>query len=182
MNKEARHQLPTAPDEVTPTLAIAFVDFIKACDSISREALWEVLKLYGMHPHVIKLLGDLHTGTEAVEPVDGEVVRSLIVKAGVRHGRIAPTLFNVFVDHILQEALSQLLPDKQFGVQIIIKSGGALLTDLISRVVALTNAEDLALLADSPDDLVVLLGMVDAVTSKCALFISAAKTEIMVVG
>eukprot|EP00955_Chlamydomonas_euryale_P093478 364787-Chlamydomonas_euryale.AAC.16 len=121
-----------------------------------------------MHPHVIKLLEDLQTGTEAVMRVDFEVGRAFTVKAGVRQGCVrsyAPTLFNVFVDHNLQEALSQLPPNKQFGVQII-QSGGALPTDLTSRIVARMCADDLALLADSPDDLVVLL----------------AKTEIMVVG
>eukprot|EP00955_Chlamydomonas_euryale_P059656 357442-Chlamydomonas_euryale.AAC.4 len=39
VNAVAPHQLPAAPDEVTPTLAIAFVDFTKAYDSIGREAL-----------------------------------------------------------------------------------------------------------------------------------------------
>jgi len=63
VNTVARHQLPMAPDEVTPTLSIGFVDFTKACDSIRREALWEVLKVYGVHLHMIKLLEDLHTGT-----------------------------------------------------------------------------------------------------------------------
>jgi len=48
VNAAARHQLHMTPDEVTRTLAIAFVDFTEACDSVSREALWEVLiKLYG---------------------------------------------------------------------------------------------------------------------------------------
>eukprot|EP00955_Chlamydomonas_euryale_P036026 350318-Chlamydomonas_euryale.AAC.5 len=37
VSTEARHQLPTAPNEVTATLAIAFLDFNKAYDSISRE-------------------------------------------------------------------------------------------------------------------------------------------------
>eukprot|EP00955_Chlamydomonas_euryale_P036616 350494-Chlamydomonas_euryale.AAC.23 len=152
----------TVLDEVTPTLAITIVDFTKACDSISREALWKVLKLYGVHPHSIRLLEDLHTGTEAVVRVDGEAKRSFTAKSGVRQGCvIAPTLLNVFVDHLLQEVLSQLPPDKQFGVQII-KSGSALPTDLISRIVALMYSDGLALLADSPDDSVVLLGMVNA--------------------
>eukprot|EP00955_Chlamydomonas_euryale_P070901 360885-Chlamydomonas_euryale.AAC.3 len=99
VNAAAHHQLLTASDEVTTTLAIAFVDFTKAYNSISREALWEVLKLYRVHPHVILSLEYLHTGTEAVVRVDGEVGRSFT------------------------EALSHLPPDKQFGVQIIIKSG-----------------------------------------------------------
>eukprot|EP00955_Chlamydomonas_euryale_P075344 362292-Chlamydomonas_euryale.AAC.5 len=106
--------------------------------------------LYGVHLHVIKLLEELHTGTEAVVPVDGEVGRSSTVKAGVRQGCLPP--------------------DKQFGVQIITNLGGALLTNLISRIVALMYADNLALLADSPDNSVVLLGMVAAIASEYGLF------------
>eukprot|EP00955_Chlamydomonas_euryale_P023029 243023-Chlamydomonas_euryale.AAC.2 len=45
VNAVSRHQLPTARDEMTPALAIASLDL--SCGSISREALWGVLKLYG---------------------------------------------------------------------------------------------------------------------------------------
>eukprot|EP00955_Chlamydomonas_euryale_P047145 353596-Chlamydomonas_euryale.AAC.7 len=38
-------------------------------------------------------------------------------------------------------------------------------------------ADDLALLADSPDDLAVLLGVVDAVASKYGLFVNAAHRD-----
>eukprot|EP00955_Chlamydomonas_euryale_P044483 352901-Chlamydomonas_euryale.AAC.16 len=48
-------------------------------------------------------------------------------------------------------------------------------------IVALMYADAMALLADSPDDLLLLLGMVDAGASK-RFFIHAAKMEIMVVG
>eukprot|EP00955_Chlamydomonas_euryale_P020465 216911-Chlamydomonas_euryale.AAC.2 len=118
LDTEARHQLPTPPDEVTPTLEIAFVDLTKAYDSINRETLREVRKLYGVHPHVITLLEDLHTGTEADARVDGEVGRSFTVKAGVRPGCvITPTLFNVFVNQNLQEALSQLPPKSNLAME-----------------------------------------------------------------
>eukprot|EP00955_Chlamydomonas_euryale_P033885 349644-Chlamydomonas_euryale.AAC.8 len=72
-------------------------------------------------------------------------------------------------------------PNKQFGIQMIVQSGGALPTDLISDILALVHADNLALQPDSPDNLVVLFGMVDAVASKYGLCINAAKTEIMVV-
>eukprot|EP00955_Chlamydomonas_euryale_P007485 79342-Chlamydomonas_euryale.AAC.1 len=157
------------------------MDFTKAYDSISWEALWEVLKLHGVLPHVIKLLEDLHTSTKAVVQVDGEVGRLFTVEAGVRKGCIiAPAFFNVFVNHILQETLSQLPPDKQFGDQII-QSRAVHCRQILSLIVALMNADDLALLADSPD-LEVLLGMVDAVALKHRLFTNAEKTEIMVIG
>eukprot|EP00955_Chlamydomonas_euryale_P055268 356081-Chlamydomonas_euryale.AAC.2 len=184
VNAEVRHQLPMAPDEVKPTLTIAFVDFTKAYNSIRREALWEVLKLYGVHPDVIKLLEDLHTGMEAVVRVDCEAGRSFTVKAGVRQGCvIAPSVFNVFVHHVLQKALSQLPSNKQFGVQIITKSGCALPTDLICRILVLMYADDLALLADSPN--VLHSSAFRHVACTCfeiRTFIKTAKTEIMVVG
>eukprot|EP00955_Chlamydomonas_euryale_P115185 366333-Chlamydomonas_euryale.AAC.11 len=49
-------------------------------------------------------------------------------------------------------------------------------------IVALMYANDLALLAHSPDNLVVLLGMADAVALKYGLFIYTAKTEIIMIG
>eukprot|EP00955_Chlamydomonas_euryale_P037509 350792-Chlamydomonas_euryale.AAC.2 len=82
--------------------------------------MWEALKLYGVHPHVINLL-DLHTGTEAVVRVDGEVGRSFTVKVEVQQGCvIAPTLFNVFVNHILKEALAQLPPTSNLVSKLLL--------------------------------------------------------------
>eukprot|EP00955_Chlamydomonas_euryale_P082692 363759-Chlamydomonas_euryale.AAC.11 len=141
------------------------MDFTKAYDSISREALWEVLKLYGVRPHVIKLQEDLHTGTEAVVRVGGEVGRSFTVKAGVRQGRRP----------------SQSCPPTS-NLAFKLQWGSALPIDQNSCIVALMYADDLALLSDSSDDLLVLLCVVDAAASKYRLLIYAAKTEIMVIG
>eukprot|EP00955_Chlamydomonas_euryale_P032112 336442-Chlamydomonas_euryale.AAC.1 len=58
VNAVARHQLPEALEEVTPTLAIAFVNLNKAYDHIVWVALWAVLTLNELHLHVIKLLED----------------------------------------------------------------------------------------------------------------------------
>eukprot|EP00955_Chlamydomonas_euryale_P067864 359953-Chlamydomonas_euryale.AAC.1 len=62
----------------------------QAFDSISQEALWEVFKLYGVHPHAIKLPEDLLMPmimrTVAFGRVDGEAGRSFTVKAYVRQG------------------------------------------------------------------------------------------------
>eukprot|EP00955_Chlamydomonas_euryale_P046484 353437-Chlamydomonas_euryale.AAC.4 len=61
------------------------------------------------------------------------------------------------------KAILQLPVNKHFGIQTISKLGGALPKDLMSCIVAVMHANDLALLADSTGVLVVLLGMVDAV-------------------
>eukprot|EP00955_Chlamydomonas_euryale_P076199 362569-Chlamydomonas_euryale.AAC.2 len=91
-------------------------------------------------------------------------VKSMRVNGGVRQGCAKPgSLFNVFVDHLLLEAFPKLPSGDQSGVQIITKLGGALLTDLIYGIEALMYVDGLTLLADSPDDVAVLLGMLDAV-------------------
>eukprot|EP00955_Chlamydomonas_euryale_P043580 352629-Chlamydomonas_euryale.AAC.2 len=103
-----------------------------------------------------------------VPPPSGSGVQGVACPIGpdrsVRVRICTYALQSFFVDHVWQEALSQLPAGEQFGVQIITKSGGALLTESISRIVALMSA----------------LGMVDAVASKYGLFIRAAKTKIMV--
>ena len=46
-------------------LAVAYIDLTKAYDSINRWALWRVLRVYNVHPKLVALLEDLHTGTTA---------------------------------------------------------------------------------------------------------------------
>eukprot|EP00955_Chlamydomonas_euryale_P039672 351484-Chlamydomonas_euryale.AAC.4 len=142
---------------MTPALAIAFVDLAKADASISQGALWGVLKLYGEpRPHVIKLLGGCATRM-----------------------RNSTYILQCFVDHIFARGPLAAVPDEQFGVQVITKSGGASPTDLMSHVVAPIYANNLGVLADSPDASV---GMIGAVPLKSGLFIHAGKTGVMVVG
>ena len=63
-----------------------YVDFRKAYDSVNRDALWKVLRLYGVHPKLITLLKDLHSSSAAAVRVGGELRQQLPVKAGVRQG------------------------------------------------------------------------------------------------
>eukprot|EP00955_Chlamydomonas_euryale_P048799 354078-Chlamydomonas_euryale.AAC.5 len=71
-----------------------------------RQIYAELAEGYGSPPD----LPPDHTGSEAVVRVDGEVGRSFTVEAAVRQGCvIAPTFFNVFVNHILQ-AISHSCP------------------------------------------------------------------------
>ena len=44
--------------KVSTPMHAAFVDFIKAFDSVNHEALWEVLEARGIHPKLISLIKD----------------------------------------------------------------------------------------------------------------------------
>ena len=57
--------LGAACGEFNSCLAKAYIDLTKAYDSINRWALWKVLQMYAVHPRLIALLQDLHSGTTA---------------------------------------------------------------------------------------------------------------------
>ena len=42
-----------------------FIDLRKAYDSIPRQALWQVLRKYGVPPTMVSLLRSLHEGMKA---------------------------------------------------------------------------------------------------------------------
>ena len=57
-----RHLMQHA-NEMKACLSMCFVDFEKAFDSVSREAMVKVLRYYGVRDWLVKLVKDLHEGT-----------------------------------------------------------------------------------------------------------------------
>lgn len=49
--------------ELGKPLHMAFVDLRRAYGSVTRDALWRVLRVYGVDKKLVELLEDLHTGT-----------------------------------------------------------------------------------------------------------------------
>lgn len=166
-------------------MVVAFVDFTKAYDCINRLVLWKILNLYGVHGHIISLLKDLHTGTTATVRLGGKMGRPFAVKAGVRQGCvIAPTLFNVFIDHVLRTALARMPPGVSNGIEIRPRVGGKIAQpnpseSLIERLVFLLYADDLAIMSHDCSDLIAMLKTVDLVANEFGLCINASKTEIV---
>jgi len=39
-----------------------FIDFEKACDSIDREVLWQVMKHYGMPDKLVRIIQNMYPG------------------------------------------------------------------------------------------------------------------------
>jgi hypothetical protein len=177
--------LGAACGEYTTCLAKAYIDLTKAYDSINRWALWKVLKLYAVHPKLIALLEDLHSGTSAAVRLDGRVGTAFAVTAGVRQGCVAaPMLFNIFIDHVVKQALSRM--PEGCGVRIHVHSssgrGGeqTAAANTIERIILLLYADDMVLLSFDPVELAAMLRVVDEVASEYGMTINAAKTEIQI--
>ena len=75
------HQL----DYVATTI-VAFVDFVKAFDTVNRELLFIILRKLGCPPKFIRIIKKLYTDVHARLIVDGELTQSLEYNSGVKQG------------------------------------------------------------------------------------------------
>jgi hypothetical protein len=97
--------LGAACGEYNMWFAKACIDLTKAYDSVNRGAL----HLHGVHPKLIALLADLHSGTYAAVKVGGRCGPAFEVTACVRQGCVvAPMLFIIFLDSVTREALTSM--------------------------------------------------------------------------
>ena len=80
---------------------VMFLDLVKAFDRVPRQALWEVLKKFGVPPKIIRLLQSLHAHV-TVEFTVCDVTHTLDCTIGVKQGDIlGPTLFTFYIAAIM---------------------------------------------------------------------------------
>ena len=83
------------------------MDFQKAFASVDREALWNILRMYGMPDKIIHLIENLYKDSECTVLVDGEPTAPFKVKTGVRQGCIlSPILFCIAIDFVMKSHIA----------------------------------------------------------------------------
>ena len=172
-------------------LYVCFIDLRKAYDSVNRDALWRVLKRYGISDKLLRLIADLHTDTRCKVRVNGEYSDWFDVKNGVRQGCVlAPTLFNVFIDFIVRVSQD---PERVSGVEIKyrIKDGlmwhtAANLRDSgvyaradKTRLDATMYADDISLVSDNPEILKAMIMSLETAKQRYGMCINTGKTKIL---
>ena len=65
-------QLVEKVREHNNSVYMLFVDLQKAYDSIPRQALWLVLRKYGIPPVMVNIIRSLHEGMKSEVTVDGQ--------------------------------------------------------------------------------------------------------------
>ena len=85
---------------------LIFIDFKAAFDSVNPEAIWTILSNLGLDPIIINILRTMHAKTTSKVSVNITLSREFEIANGVRQGSIiAPFLFNLVIDWIIQDAL-----------------------------------------------------------------------------
>jgi hypothetical protein len=180
------NQLTNWSREFQQPLFACFVDLKKAYDCVNRDALWYVLGRQGVPAKLVELLRDLHTGSSATIKAFGGESRPFEIRGGVRQGcNIAPLLFNIFLDFVVQQASAQFeCAGRRSGVRLSFNwQGQPFKTDFgclseLEIISILLYADDMAILADDEGELEHCIQVLEAVTQRWGLTINVKKTKL----
>ena len=152
--------------EYQKALFINFVDFEKAFDSVFREALWNVLKEYGIPEKLIFMIKALCNGFECAVIHDGNLSAYFAVETGVKQGCIlSGLLFLLVIDWLLKRTSE----NRETGIQWV---NDDFLEDC-------DYADDLGLVSKNFEDTQEKITRLARKAKRLVLKISTKKTETM---
>ena len=104
-------------------LLAVFIDLTKAFDTVNLNALWQVLTKKGIPTKIVNILKSLHNGMLGTVKINVETTDSFPISTGVKQGcTIAPTLFIIYFDTMLKEALRNC----NEGIYVRVRTDGSL--------------------------------------------------------
>ena len=162
------HQIIESYIEKGKELHICYIDFEKAFDRVWQTGLWHCMSFFGFPDKYIRLLQTLYNQSLSAVRVNGSLTDWFSTKVGVRQGCIiSPQLFNI----LLEVAMLHALHDSNIGACM----NGRVINNL-------RFDDDIALLAESKEDLQTLVSDVFKSSSQLGLKISLSKTQVQVIG
>ena len=173
--------------EFCTPLYLCFADLTKAYDSINMSALWSVLEWrYRLPPKWIHVLKAIHYNTKGKVHAYGHLSSPFQINNGVRQGEVlAPTLFNLFLDAVVDKALENHAGD---GIRLFFHPdtelhvvGDRKRMAHESQVLDLEYADAICLVAASTESLEGMLHSRDRTCTDVGLHINTKKTKIMAV-
>ena len=142
-----------------------FIDFKKAFDRVWHEALWATMRKYNINASIIRAIENLYDKAQSAVLFNGSTGEWFRTTVGVRQGCIlSPTLFNIFLERIICEALD----DHEGSVSI----GGRLITNF-------RFADDIVVNAEEEEEASVLIDRLDRTTTRYKMEIGPDKTKVM---
>ncbi|GFS11416.1 transposon TX1 uncharacterized 149 kDa protein [Elysia marginata] len=80
----------------------------KAFDRVNHEKLMKVLAKAGISSHERRLVSEIYWNKSAKVKLTSETTEDIMIQRGVRQGCIlSPSLFNLYSEYLLQEAISE---------------------------------------------------------------------------
>ena len=153
-------------------LALVFVDFSKAFDSVDRDKMFEILKLYGIPEKIIAAIKVLYTNTSStILSTDGETP-AFSIHAGILQGdTLAPFLFIIVVDYVLRMSVDTI---SSKGFEIKARQSSRYPAEYLTDT---DFADDIALISGSLANAQALLHSLEQASNCVGLYLNESKTE-----
>ena len=148
-------------------LYTAFIDFQKAYDRIDRDLLWRCFEGLGVHGDALEMLKQMYSSVALQVRINGALGTPFESKMGVKQGDpLSPLLFGIFIDKV-ESFFREKCP--AVGVKVLGK-----------LVQVLLYADDLVLMAESPEELQQLLDCLSDFCTACSMKVNVRKSEVVV--
>eukprot|EP00794_Sanderia_malayensis_P019589 gene19589-biopygen14545 len=146
-----------------------FIDFKKAFDRVWHEALWHTLRKHNIGEHITRIIKSLYEDAKTKVMTGEKFSDWFKASVGVRQGCIlSPTLFNLFLERIMIEAMEDL---DDFGISC----GGI-------RITNLRFADDIDLVGKDESEIQELTNRLHNTSQRFGMEISKEESKIMVTG
>ena len=153
---------------------LIFVNFTKAFDSIHRGKMEQILLAYGIPKETVAAITILYRNTKVkVRSPDGDTEYFDIVAGVLQGDTLAPYLFIICLDYVLRTSIDKI---KENGFELTKKRSRRYLATTITDA---DYADDIAILANTPDQAETLLHSLERAAASIGLHVNAHKTEYM---
>ena len=150
--------------EFQKKLVLHFIDFKKAFDSVNRDALWKILRYYGIPQKIIKMVQAFYSNCKCRIQLKNQISEAFEILTGVKQGDVlSPFLFLLVIDYGLK-----MLEDQDYGIEI---SG--------NKLFDLDFADDIALIEECKLSLQNCTDKLIEIMEKIGLRLNAAKCEVI---
>ena len=148
------------------SLYLNFVDFEKAFDSVHRESLWKLLRLYGLPSKIIDVIRILHDGFQCSVAVNNGQTDWFPVTSGLKQGcMLSPLLFLVAIDLVMRETTR----DQDLGIRWRMEN----------KLDDLDYADDLCLISSTHQHIQEKTAKLNETSRSLGLNINRKKTKVM---
>ena len=142
-----------------------FIDLKKAFDRVWHAALWATMRKYNISANLVRTIEQLYDKATSAVQMNGSIGEWFRTTVRVRQGcLLSPTLFNIFLERIMSDALEE--HDGKVSI------GGRNITNL-------RFADDIDALAEEEQELEALVESLDKTCTRYKMEISAEKTKLM---
>ena len=149
-------------------LIFNFIDFKKAFDSIHRESLWKILKLYGVSDKFINIFKTLYLNSSCCVKTSVGNTEMFDITTGVRQDCIlSPFLFLIIIDFIMTKAMDDAI--------FLIEWGQKRLADLVF-------ADDISAISHTLAGIQEITNTIETFGANIGLRINCEKTKAMKIG